>query len=154
MPLVSEFKPGDAIRVLRPIRNDGTFPGKARGELLVQRGSIGVVQDVGTFLQDQIIYAVLFIAENRMVGCREEEVQADDAPWITHHFDNHDKVRTNITLAVGGEVRAKVGDIGEILRVMNQSEPVQYQVIFGDRILQLPEHCLEGIARHGNPAVS
>lgn len=131
------------MRVLRPIRNDGTFPGKARGELLIRRGSIGVVQDVGTFLQDQIIYAVLFMDENRMVGCREEEVQADTDPWIPHQFDSRDRVRAACTLSVGGEVRAKAGDIGEVMRVMNDSEPVQYQVIFGDRILQLPEPLLQ-----------
>lgn len=154
MPLKSQFRTGDSVRVLRPIRNDGTYPGKARGELLIHRGSIGVVQDVGTFLQDQIIYAVLFIEENRIVGCREEEVQADTDPWIPNHFDNRDKVRAACTLSVGGEVRAKAGDIGEILRVMNQSEPVQYQVIFGDRILQLPENLLQEMEHHGHPAVS
>lgn len=143
--LKSQFQQGDAIRVLRPIRNDGTFPGKARGELLVRRGSIGVIQDVGTFLQDQVIYAVLFLDENRLVGCREQEVQAAEAPWIAHRFDSRDRVRAALTLAVGGQERAKVGDIGEIMHVLNHSEPVQYEVIFGDRILQVPESVLEDV---------
>ena len=141
--LTSQFKQGDAIRVLRPIRNDGTYPGKARGELLIRRGSIGVIQDVGSFLQDQVIYAVLFVDENRLVGCREEEVQAADDPWIAHRFDNHDRVRAARTLAVSGEIRAKAGELGEIMRVLNHSEPVCYDVIFGDRILQVPEAVLE-----------
>lgn len=145
MPLVCEFKIGEAVRVLRPIRNDGTFPGKARGDLLIRRGSIGVIQDIGSFLQDQVIYSVLFIDENRLVGCREEEVQAADAPWIDHRFDSRDKVRCNATLAVGGQIRAQAGDIGEVMRVMNAEAPVQYQVIFGDRLLQLPEQLLEGL---------
>ncbi len=140
--LDSEFKQGDAVRVLRPIRNDGTYPGMPRGELLIHRGSIGIVQDVGSFLQDQVIYAVRFIDEDRLVGCREQEVQAADAPWIPNRFDNHDRVRAARTLAVSGEIRAKAGEVGEVLRVLNQSAPVQYEVIFGDRILQVPETVL------------
>ncbi len=141
--LKSRFQQGEAIRVLRPIRNDGTFPGMARGDLLIRRGSVGVIQDVGTFLQDQIIYAVLFLDENRLVGCREQEVQAADAPWVPHKFDSRDRVRAALTLAVGGQVRAKEGDLGEVMRVLNESEPVQYEVIFGDRILQVPETVLD-----------
>lgn len=154
MPLISEFKAGDEVRVLRPIRNDGTYPGKARGELLVRRGSKGVVQDVGTFLQDQIIYAVLFIDENRIVGCREEEVQAASDPWINHQFDSRDRVRAACHLSTGGEVRARAGDIGQIMKVLNQSEPVQYQVIFGDCILQLPENLLTEISPHADATLS
>jgi hypothetical protein len=65
---------GDAVRVTRNVRNDGTFPGAAVGDLLVRRGRIGHVRNVGTFLQDQIIYAVHFLDEERIVGCREEEL--------------------------------------------------------------------------------
>ena len=143
MPLKSEFEIGDSVRVLRPIRNDGTYPGMARGDLLIRRGSVGVVRDVGTFLQDQIIYAVHFIDEDRIVGCREEEVQDVAIPWIAHRFDSRDKVRATVDLAVGGVPRAKAGDIGQVMHVLNQTEPVQYQVIFFDRILQLPEPFLE-----------
>lgn len=140
--LESEFKQGDAVRVLRPIRNDGTYPGMSRGELLIRRGSIGVVQDIGSFLQDQVIYAVRFMEEDRLVGCREQEVQAADAPWIPNRFDNHDRVRAARTFAVSGEIRAKTGEVGEVLRVLNEVEPVQYEVIFGDRILLVPETAL------------
>jgi len=143
MPLKSEFEIGDSVRVLRPIRNDGTYPGMARGDLLIRRGSVGVVQDVGTFLQDQIIYAILFLDEDRIVGCREEEVQGADVPWIAHRFDSRDKVRATVDLAVGGVPRARAGDIGQVMHVLNQTEPVQYQVIFFDRVLQLPEPFLE-----------
>lgn len=153
MPVVSQFQAGDEIRVLRPIRNDGTFPGKVRGELLIRRGSVGVIQDVGTFLQDQVIYAVLFYDENRLVGCREEEVQAAAEPWITHRFDSRDRVRTLCALSVGGEVRAPAGAIGQVMHVLNQSEPVQYQVIFGEHILQLPETLLEEVMPDAHPAL-
>lgn len=154
MLMISEFKAGDAVRVLRPIRNDGTYPGKPRGELLIRRGSVGVVQDVGTFLQDQVIYAILFLDEDRIVGCREEEVQGADVPWIAHRFDSRDKVRTTVDLAVGGVLRASAGDIGQVMHVLNETEPVQYQVIFGDRILQLPEALLTEVNGNAHLAVS
>ena len=56
------FEYGEAVRVIRNVRNDGTFPGEPTGRLLIRRGSIGYVRDVGTFLQDQLIYSVDFFA--------------------------------------------------------------------------------------------
>ena len=46
---------GDAVRVTRNVRNDGTYPGAAVGDLLVRRGRVGHVRNVGTCLQDPII---------------------------------------------------------------------------------------------------
>ena len=68
------FDYGDAVRVVRTVRNDGTFPGMDTGDVLVRQGSVGHVRNVGTFLQDQIIYAVHFLEVDRTVGCREEEL--------------------------------------------------------------------------------
>ena len=70
------------MRVIRNLRNDGTFPGYPTGALLVRRGSVGHVRDVGTFLQDQLIYTVHFLDADRLVGCREQELQPADAPWL------------------------------------------------------------------------
>ena len=70
------------MRLTRNVRNDGTFPGTEIGDLLVRRGSLGHVQNVGTFLQDQIIYSVHFLDEDKIVGCREEELIGDDEPWV------------------------------------------------------------------------
>lgn len=53
--MLSEYDYGENVRVLRNVRNDGTYPGVDVGKLLVRRGSVGDVRDVGTFLQDQII---------------------------------------------------------------------------------------------------
>ncbi len=63
-----EFDYGDRVRVLRNLRNDGTYPGMDVGKLLVRRGSVGFVRDRGTFLQDQIIYSVHFRADDKLVG--------------------------------------------------------------------------------------
>jgi len=43
---------GESVRLIRNVRNDGTYPGLDPGDFLVRRGSIGYVVDVGTFLQD------------------------------------------------------------------------------------------------------
>ena len=70
--MLPRFDYGAEVRVTRSVRNDGTFPGLPTGALLVRRGSVGFVRDVGTFLQDQIIYTVHFLQDDRIVGCREE----------------------------------------------------------------------------------
>jgi nitrogen fixation protein NifZ len=76
-----DFDYGDRVRVLRNVRNDGTFPGLDRGKLLVRRGSVDFVRDIGTFRQDRIVYSIHFIDEDRLVGCREDELQPADMPW-------------------------------------------------------------------------
>jgi nitrogen fixation protein NifZ len=114
------------------------------GQLLVRRGSTGFVMNVGTFLQDQLIYTVNFLELNRIVGCREEELIGIDELWIPSQFESREKVRSKITLAVRGEVRVTPGTEGEILKVLRDEERgVQYQVIFRDQVLQVPESALE-----------
>ena len=80
--MINKFDYGDKVRVIRNIRNDGTYPDMETGALLIRRGSIGNVQNLGTFLEDQIIYTVHFFDLNRIVGCREEELIAGDAPML------------------------------------------------------------------------
>ncbi len=140
--MIPQFEYGESVRVIRNIRNDGTFPNIATGDLLVKRGSVGYVTNIGTFLQDQIIYTVHFLELDRMVGCREEELQLESEPWIPSRFESREKVRSSKILAIQGNVVAKQGDIGEIYKVVRDNEEVAYQVIFGDRILQLPESAL------------
>ncbi len=45
----------EAVRVVRAIRNDGTYAGLPSGALLVRRGSIGYVRDWG-ILAGPVIY--------------------------------------------------------------------------------------------------
>jgi len=137
---------GEAVRVLRNVRNDGTFPGTKTGELLVRRGSVGYVRDVGTFLQDQIIYTVHFLEADRVVGCREEELQLESEPWVPSLFESREKVRCGAALAIRGEVVVPAGTVGEVLRVVRDNpDQVAYQVIFGDRVLQVPEATLQSL---------
>lgn len=135
---------GDAVRVLRNVRNDGTFPGLDRGELLIRRGSVGHVRDVGTFLQDQIIYSVHFLDEDRLVGCRQEELQPADAPWTPSQFEFRDRVTSRCRLASNGRVLVELGEIGEVLKVIRDAPSgVAYHVHFSGRnTLQVPESAL------------
>ncbi len=144
MILNSRFACDDAVRVIRNIRNDGTYPGEATGALLVRRGSIGYVRHIGVFLQDQLIYTVHFLeAGNRIVGCRETELIPADAPWIPNRFERGDRVIARRALAVGGRVVAAVGAVGEVIAVLREPETAtDYHVLFGKRLLRVPEAVL------------
>ena len=143
---------GDQVRVIRNVRNDGTYPGLDVGAPLVRRGSVGYVVNVGTFLQDQVIYSVHFLNEQRLVGCREDELIAADAPWTPSRFEFRDKVLSRINLAVDGEIVARLGDEGEILKVLRHDDPaqVQYHVRFPGRTLQVPENLLSPLQGEEN----
>ena len=142
--MLPKYEFGDEVRIIRNVRNDGTYPGVAIGTLLIRRGSTGFVMNVGTFLQDQLIYTVNILEQNKIVGFREEELISIDEPWIPSKFESREKVRCKVTLAVRGEVRASPGSEGEVLKVIrDESGGVQYQVIFLDRVLQVPESALE-----------
>ncbi len=138
---------GDEVRVTRNVRNDGTFPGIDTGELLVRRGSTGHVVNIGTFLQDQIIYTVHFLDTDRMIGCREEELIPAAAPWTPSRFESREKVEAARHLVVRGETRAALGSVGEVLRVLrDEASEVQYEVIFPGHVLRVPESALRPAA--------
>lgn len=143
---------GDEVRVLRNVRNDGTVPGVDVGRLLVRRGSTGFVRDLGTFLQDQIIYAVHFLAEGQLIGCREEELQPASAPWTPSRFESRERVAARLRLGSGGRVLVERGEVGEVLRVLRDAPGgVSYHVLFeGRNTLQVPESALDPV---GEPSV-
>ncbi|MCB2101259.1 MAG: nitrogen fixation protein NifZ [Rhodobacterales bacterium] len=141
--MMPRFEYGHAVRVTRNLRNDGTFPGARVGELLVRRGSTGYVRDVGTFLQDQIVYTVDFVAAGKLVGCREQELQGADEPWVPSRFEFRDKVTPALRLAIDGQVIAAPGDEGEVQKVLrDRPNDVAYHVRFSDRTVQVPETAL------------
>ena len=138
-----KFEYGEKVRVVRNLRNDGTYPGEPTGRLLIRRGSVGFVRDVGTFLQDQLIYSVDFLDTGIRVGCREQELQLESDPWIPTLFEFRDKVTPKVPLGIGGEVIASPGDEGEIEKVLrdNPGGPA-YHARFNGRTLQVPESAL------------
>lgn len=142
--MLADFNIGDEVRITRNVRNDGTFPGLERGDLIMRKGAVGTVVDRGTFLQDQVVYTVHFLEEDRVVGCREEEVIPADAPWTPTKFEFHDKVRALKGFAVNGEVLIEPGTVGEIVKVLRDVPGgPQYHVLFTDRVLQIAEPSLE-----------
>lgn len=139
-----QFEYGESVRLIRNVRNDGTYPGKEVGELLIRRGAVGCVYDVGTYLQDQLIYRVHFLDDSRTVGCREEELILASEPWVPNKFEFRDKVIALRSFAIRGEVVVERGQVGSIEKVLRDlPEGVQYHVHFAEgRILQIPEQSL------------
>lgn len=137
------FENGQAVRVIRNVRNDGTYPGMKTGDLLVRRGSVGYVRDKGTFLQDQVIYSVHFLDIGKIVGCREQELIDAEAPWIPSRFEFREKVMSRCPLSVSGEIVVGAGEVGEVVKVLREDDGVAYHVLFpSGRVFLLPESTL------------
>ncbi|TAK74316.1 MAG: nitrogen fixation protein NifZ [Aquabacterium sp.] len=68
------FAYGERVMARSVIRNDGTYNGKDIGEVLVQRGEVGYVVSINTFLQQFYIYAVDFVDSGHRVGMRAKEL--------------------------------------------------------------------------------
>lgn len=140
---------GEPVRLIRNVRNDGTYPGLDTGAPLVRRGSIGYVVDVGTFLQDQIIYSINFLDEGKIVGCREEELIGAEEPWIPSRFEFREMVVATKGLSVNGEVLVAVGAIGQVIKVVRHAPGgAAYHIHFDSlpgRVLQIPEDALDAV---------
>jgi len=140
---------GDRVRVTRNVRNDGTYPGVDTGELLIRRGSLGAVVDIGTFLQDQTIYSVHFLDNDLIVGCREEELIDGYEAWIPSRFEARERVVACKILALDADNRVPRGAVGEVLRVVCDDDKVIYHVHFDclpGRTLAVPETALASLA--------
>ena len=74
------FEYGEKVKSRFVIRNDGTFPGKEIGEVLVTKGEEGYVVSIGSFLQQFYIYGVEFIESGRRVGMKRRELLSVDYP--------------------------------------------------------------------------
>lgn len=126
----AKFDYGDKVRVIKNIRNDGTFMGSDRGSLLLRRGSIGYIKGVGKFLQDQVIYQVDFIEQGITVGCREAELADIHSDWSERLFERGDSVISLKSLTSKGHVVVMAGDNGTVLGLESDQKPLQYRVSF------------------------
>ncbi|MDH6058889.1 nitrogen fixation protein NifZ [Chrysosporum bergii ANA360D] len=70
------FEIGQKVRLRKLIKNDGTFPGQEVGAILGNKGDVGYIASVGTYLQTSYIYAVHFLETGFVVGCRKKELEA------------------------------------------------------------------------------
>ena len=68
------FQYGERVIARSVVRNDGTYNGKDIGEVLVNKGEIGYVININTFLQQFYIYAVDFVDSGHRVGMRAREL--------------------------------------------------------------------------------
>ncbi|QEW05079.1 nitrogen fixation protein NifZ [Nitrincola iocasae] len=143
--MIPVYSYGDEVRVIRNLRNDGSFPGVDKGQLLVRRGETGHVRNLGTFLQDQIIYTVHFIQADIQVGCREEELIPASASWINSRFENRDRVVAAQALSLRGEVIVPLDTPGEVFKVIRHEDAVHYHVQFPGHLLIVPESALDSL---------
>lgn len=82
------FRLGDKVRAVKYIKNDGTYPHREIGDILVCKGDVGYVRDIGTFLQRYYIYAVDFVDRAVIVGMRGKELVAiEDTDVAAAHTD-------------------------------------------------------------------
>jgi len=90
------YRIGERVRLIKAIRNDGTYPHAKVGDVLIEAGSEGYVRKIGDFLQTIRIYEVNFIEEGLIFGCREAELEsaleddgydevAEELRWIKEH---------------------------------------------------------------------
>jgi len=94
--ILSVFRIGERVRLVKAIRNDGTYPHARVGDVLVDAGSEGYVRKIGDFLQTIRVYEVNFIEEGLTFGCREAELEsaleddgydevAEELKWLKEH---------------------------------------------------------------------
>jgi nitrogen fixation protein NifZ len=69
------FEYGQKVRSRKYVRNDGTFPGREVGDILVSKGDVGYVTSIGTFLQQFYIYGIDFYELGYRVGMRGKELE-------------------------------------------------------------------------------
>ena len=70
-----QYAHGQKVRSRFMVRNDGTFPGKDVGDILVKKGEEGYVISIGTFLQQYYIYGVEFLESGFRVGMKRKELE-------------------------------------------------------------------------------
>jgi nitrogen fixation protein NifZ len=75
----SLFEAGSKVQSLRDIRNDGTYPGRPVGAVLIHRGDVGYVKSVGTYLNRFYVYAIDFVEQGMLVGMRGHELECVEA---------------------------------------------------------------------------
>mgnify|MGYP003386629608 FL=1 len=74
--------PGARVVSRKHIKNDGTYPLREIGDILVRKGDVGYVRDVGTFLQQFYIYAVEWVDRGTIVGMRGKELILAEAVGV------------------------------------------------------------------------
>jgi nitrogen fixation protein NifZ len=74
------FNFGEKVKSKKVVRNDGTFTGAEIGQVLVNKGDMGYIKSINTFLQQFYIYAVDFPDRGYAVGMKGREIESLDNP--------------------------------------------------------------------------
>jgi nitrogen fixation protein NifZ len=74
------FTYGQTVVLRTGIVNDGSFPGKAVGELLAAVGDVGRVTRIATLGRRTLVYGVHFAGHGYTVGCHASELELSAAP--------------------------------------------------------------------------
>jgi nitrogen fixation protein NifZ len=74
------FDYGEKVVSRKNIRNDGTVLGFDVGDILVNKGDIGYVKSIGSFLQQYYIYGIDFVDRGRVIGMKQRELLSLDYP--------------------------------------------------------------------------
>ncbi|QSX34180.1 nitrogen fixation protein NifZ [Shewanella avicenniae] len=141
------FAAGAEVRVVRNVRNDGTFYGVAKGELIVAEGDVGVVRKHGWFLQEQVIYEVFFPETGQLVGLRDVEVIDAALPFVPCRFRMLDYARLTLSLASQGELLARKGDRVQVTWIDRDlaSGELSFTVKIANTEVQVPARALEDV---------
>ncbi|MBW8192579.1 nitrogen fixation protein NifZ [Neiella marina] len=150
----AKYEYGTKVRLISNVRNDGSFPGKMKGDLLLRRGSEGYVQQAGMHLQENVIYQVHFIDQNVIVGCKETELMDAALPWIDNEFEYGDRAQLTINLASQGVILAKLGQVVSVISVdRDDPESIQYRIQHGELDVMVPARALCAVKDDALPEV-
>ncbi|GBG03297.1 hypothetical protein AZSI13_26240 [Azospira sp. I13] len=73
-----QFTYGEKVISRKYVKNDGTYPLRDIGEVLVHKGDVGYVTSIGSFLQQFYIYGVDFVDRGCLVGMKGRELESLD----------------------------------------------------------------------------
>ena len=71
---IPRYRWGQPVTATTDLFNDGTFPGKEPGDLLVKTGCCGEIVQVGSHEETNTPVYLVEFAEGLVVGCLEEEL--------------------------------------------------------------------------------
>ncbi len=131
------FTFSEAVRVVRAIRNDGTYAGLPSGALLV-RGAASAMSATGSILAGPDHLPDPLPDCDRVVGCREQELIAGDRPRLAGNLQYGDSVICQTALAMQGEMVVSVGQLGRIEATDRGEHGDGYIVDFGGRWFRVP----------------
>lgn len=151
------FEVGDKARVVRTVRNDGSYQqGLKKGECLVQAGSVGFVRSFGYYLQNKVVYRVYFPDVDREIGVKSEELIDAKLAWYPNPYHLKQRVILASSLAHHGQLIASKGDEVTVIRIERdlESGKLRYQVQFSGRWVWLPLSAIAGEAHPKESSVS